>query len=408
MTFTERACYGAARERTAPVGPGDASVHDLARTQTTRHSSESDRGTGTHVTSRLVAGSGAEERGWERPEQGSVSASGRFAGRRVCPCTTSKRARTSSSRRRCSAPTSGASGRSRCRGCCASPRSTRSRPTSCCRASSKARSASSTRAARPALETGFTIDLVRLHDLDDPDAQILSRFATSIQLERQDFNGRMLTIRRSDLRVLASVHGPPHRRARRPARAARPPRRRASEPPGRASIRPEPPGPRATLSAPWQRRTPARRVKILVPGNHLMVGLLGQRDELLRLVEAAFPVQILVRGNEITITGDSTDTERVGRLFEEMVVLLEQGHELDRDEPRPLDRDAEGRPAPERGAHDRGRARPQDRPPEDRGPEALRRRGARQHDHVRRSARPAPARATSRSRSRCRRCRRRK
>jgi phosphate starvation-inducible PhoH-like protein len=61
------------------------------------------------------------------------------------------------------------------------------------------------------------------------------------------------------------------------------------------------------------------------------VGLLGQRDELLRLVEAAFPVQILVRGNEITITGAPGDTDRVGRLFEEMVVLLEQGHELDRE-----------------------------------------------------------------------------
>jgi transcriptional regulator with XRE-family HTH domain len=53
----------------------------------------------------------------------------------------------------------------------------------------------------------FAIDLVRLHDVDDPDAQILSRFASSIQLERQDFNGRMLTIRRSDLRVLASCMG---------------------------------------------------------------------------------------------------------------------------------------------------------------------------------------------------------
>jgi transcriptional regulator with XRE-family HTH domain len=56
-------------------------------------------------------------------------------------------------------------------------------------------------------EAGFTIDLVRLHELDDPDAQALSRFTTSIQLERQDFNGRMLTIRRSDLRVLAAVLG---------------------------------------------------------------------------------------------------------------------------------------------------------------------------------------------------------
>jgi len=72
-------------------------------------------------------------------------------------------------------------------------------------------------------------------------------------------------------------------------------------------------------------------VKILVPGNHLMVGLLGQRDELLRLIEAEFAVQILVRGNEINITGPGVEVELVARLFEEMVVLLEQGHDLDRE-----------------------------------------------------------------------------
>jgi phosphate starvation-inducible protein PhoH and related proteins len=72
-------------------------------------------------------------------------------------------------------------------------------------------------------------------------------------------------------------------------------------------------------------------VRILVPGNHLMVGLLGQREELLRIVEAEFEVQILVRGNEINITGRGDEVDRVGRLFEEMVVLLEQGHELDRE-----------------------------------------------------------------------------
>ena len=70
------------------------------------------------------------------------------------------------------------------------------------------------------------------------------------------------------------------------------------------------------------------QVKIRVPGNHLMVGLLGQRDELLRLVQDAFPGSlIVVRGNEITIDGD--DAERVGRLFDELVLLLEQGHRLD-------------------------------------------------------------------------------
>jgi phosphate starvation-inducible PhoH-like protein len=70
------------------------------------------------------------------------------------------------------------------------------------------------------------------------------------------------------------------------------------------------------------------QVKILVPGNHLMVGLLGQRDELLRTVEAAFDdTRIHVRGNEITVEGP--DAERVGHLFEELVALLEQGHWLD-------------------------------------------------------------------------------
>ncbi len=59
-----------------------------------------------------------------------------------------------------------------------------------------------------------------------------------------------------------------------------------------------------------------------------MVGLLGHRDELLRLIEAAFvDAEILVRGNEITV--DGVEADRVGRLFEELVVLLGQGHRLD-------------------------------------------------------------------------------
>ncbi len=62
-----------------------------------------------------------------------------------------------------------------------------------------------------------------------------------------------------------------------------------------------------------------------------MVDLLGQRDELLRLVEDAFPVHILVRGNEITVSGEPADSDLVARLFEELVVLLERGHVLDRE-----------------------------------------------------------------------------
>ncbi len=70
------------------------------------------------------------------------------------------------------------------------------------------------------------------------------------------------------------------------------------------------------------------QVKILVPGNHLMIGLLGERDEQLRLIEQAFPdARIVVRGNEIAV--DGADAERVGRLFDELVTLVGQGHRLD-------------------------------------------------------------------------------
>jgi phosphate starvation-inducible protein PhoH and related proteins len=70
------------------------------------------------------------------------------------------------------------------------------------------------------------------------------------------------------------------------------------------------------------------QVKILVPGSQPMVALLGQRDELLRLVESAFDSQILVRGNEITISGEPAEAERVATLFEELLTLLGQGRML--------------------------------------------------------------------------------
>ncbi len=70
------------------------------------------------------------------------------------------------------------------------------------------------------------------------------------------------------------------------------------------------------------------QVKVLVPGSHSMVSLLGTRDELLKLIEAAFESTVFVRGNEITISGEQQDAERVARLFEEMINLLEQGSSL--------------------------------------------------------------------------------
>ena len=69
-------------------------------------------------------------------------------------------------------------------------------------------------------------------------------------------------------------------------------------------------------------------VRINVPGNHLMPGLLGPRDGNLRRIEAAFPGnEVHARGNEITVAGP--DAVAVGLLLEELVLLLEQGHVLD-------------------------------------------------------------------------------
>jgi phosphate starvation-inducible PhoH-like protein len=74
--------------------------------------------------------------------------------------------------------------------------------------------------------------------------------------------------------------------------------------------------------------TSRTQVKILVPGSQPMVALVGQRDELLRIIESAFETQILVRGNEITITGDEQEAEKVALLFDELLTLLSRGQVL--------------------------------------------------------------------------------
>ncbi|HEX5494049.1 MAG TPA: PhoH family protein [Mycobacteriales bacterium] len=54
-----------------------------------------------------------------------------------------------------------------------------------------------------------------------------------------------------------------------------------------------------------------------------MVGLLGSRDELLRVIEASLASDIHVRGNEITLTGSAADNALGVRLFEELLELVQ-------------------------------------------------------------------------------------
>ena len=50
-----------------------------------------------------------------------------------------------------------------------------------------------------------TIDLTRLEELEAPERDMLSRYLGMIQVQRQDFNGRVLTIRNEDLRAIACL-----------------------------------------------------------------------------------------------------------------------------------------------------------------------------------------------------------
>ncbi len=58
-----------------------------------------------------------------------------------------------------------------------------------------------------------------------------------------------------------------------------------------------------------------------------MAELLGQRDEFLRIVEDAFEATVHARGNEITIEG--THAPEAVKVIEELILLLEQGQNLE-------------------------------------------------------------------------------
>jgi transcriptional regulator with XRE-family HTH domain len=56
-------------------------------------------------------------------------------------------------------------------------------------------------------DSAVTIDLRKLESLGGPEGDMLTRYLSMIQVQRQDFNGRVLTIRRDDLRAIACLLG---------------------------------------------------------------------------------------------------------------------------------------------------------------------------------------------------------
>ena len=64
------------------------------------------------------------------------------------------------------------------------------------------------RSSMPAgLPDKVAIDLTKLHTVSGPERDLLRRFLSMIQVHRQDFNGRMITIRAEDVRAIACLFG---------------------------------------------------------------------------------------------------------------------------------------------------------------------------------------------------------
>ncbi|MET1043774.1 MAG: PhoH family protein [Microbacteriaceae bacterium] len=61
-----------------------------------------------------------------------------------------------------------------------------------------------------------------------------------------------------------------------------------------------------------------------------MVRLLGPQDRLLTTIERQFPlVQVLVRGNEISLSGDPHQVQAAKRLVEELILMVQNGSDLE-------------------------------------------------------------------------------
>ena len=69
-----------------------------------------------------------------------------------------------------------------------------------------------------------------------------------------------------------------------------------------------------------------------VPASQSMVALLGVADEYLQLIEGAFPeVDILVRGNQITLEGEDKSVDTIDTLVTEMLAMIRTGQGLNAD-----------------------------------------------------------------------------
>ena len=77
-------------------------------------------------------------------------------------------------------------------------------------------------------------------------------------------------------------------------------------------------------------KTKTKEIKLVVPGEQAMAELLGQRDELLKVVETEFDTDIMVRGNEIRIKGSTAETDAAAAIFGELIEIISSGETINR------------------------------------------------------------------------------
>ncbi|AZP38245.1 PhoH family protein [Acidipropionibacterium acidipropionici] len=86
-----------------------------------------------------------------------------------------------------------------------------------------------------------------------------------------------------------------------------------------------------TTSTPTLSASPGTRT-FTVPASVSMVSLVGPNDEYLRRLEEALEAGILVRGNEVHLTGTAAQISEATEVFTELVTIIRTGHGLSGDD----------------------------------------------------------------------------
>ncbi|GAI09549.1 unnamed protein product, partial [marine sediment metagenome] len=74
--------------------------------------------------------------------------------------------------------------------------------------------------------------------------------------------------------------------------------------------------------------TVKQKLSIDFKGEHSMAELIGDRDELLQLIERKYNVEIFALGNDLEILGKNKNVKEVARLIEELALQINLGQKL--------------------------------------------------------------------------------